>query len=253
MTLKNYIENLIPRLKKFSASLDKKEIFIDKPWIFVDEDDNLQKFIFRRNGELLMSLNGKVTSGKWEYIPIAKSLLIDRVSDKILLNQSFIDPAVMILKMDGSNGNNFILANEELIPSLNVDEYLKKLYYEKNRIVTVQLKHGIELEVLDYDGGVFDKKRVMIEGKLVPDSIFEHATYEKKYVIQNSRITRILVTVNYNTKKGLITIEQELHNSASVGDSVFLNNFPAPNGKYKLGFMHYIKVKNGLVNSTNIF
>lgn len=251
--MKLYIENLIPRLKDFSASLDKKEIFIEKPWIFIDGESNLQKYIFRRNGELVMSLNGNVTSGKWEYISATKSLLIDRISDKILLNQNFIDPAVMILKMDGLNGGNFILANEELLTSVGVEDYLKKLYYQKNNISILKIKSGIELEVADFNGSTMNKNKVSIEGETIPDSVFEHAIHERKYIIRDSRIFRIIVNEDYKTKHGLITIEQEQYFSASKGDSVFFNGLSAPNGKYKLAFMYYIEVKNGLISKTSRF
>jgi len=32
-----------------------------------------------------------------------------------------------------------------------------------------------------------------------------------------------------------------------VGNKVFLNNSPAPDGKYKIGFLHYIYVKDGRI------
>ena len=89
--MKEYISNIIPRLKDLSLTLDRKENFIEKPWVWLDEDNNQQKFIFKRNGELIMSLNGQAAIGKWEYISSAKSLLIDRIQDKILLNQDFIN------------------------------------------------------------------------------------------------------------------------------------------------------------------
>jgi hypothetical protein len=66
--MKQYLNNLLPRIKQFSESLDKKESFIDTPWVIVDEDLNQQKYIFKRNGELIMSLNGQVSIGKWEYL-----------------------------------------------------------------------------------------------------------------------------------------------------------------------------------------
>ena len=53
--------------------------------------------------------------------------------DKILLNQNFISPAVMILKKDGLIDENVILINQILLPDLNVDDYLKRLYYKKNK------------------------------------------------------------------------------------------------------------------------
>ena len=116
--MKQYLNNLLPRIKQFSESLDKKESFIDTPWVIVDEDLNQQKYIFKRNGELIMSLNGQVSIGKWEYLSVAKSLLIDRNQDKILLNQFFVDPAVMVLSLDGRKEDYLILANEILVPDL---------------------------------------------------------------------------------------------------------------------------------------
>ena len=133
--MNKYLTNLIQRLKEFSANLDKIEFFVDVPWVIVDENLNQQKYIFKRNGDLIMSLNGQVNIGKWELLSAARSILIDRIQDKILLNQNFIDPAVMILKKDGFNDENLILANQILIPDLNVTEYLKQLYYQKNKIV----------------------------------------------------------------------------------------------------------------------
>src|SRR5690625_2626021 len=99
--MKLYLSNLLPRLKQFSQSLDQIELIVDQPWVFIDNNLNQQKYIFKRNGELIMSYNGSVTVGQWEYISSARSLLIDRKTDKILLNQNFINNAVMILKRDG--------------------------------------------------------------------------------------------------------------------------------------------------------
>ena len=66
-----------------------------------------------------MSKDGQVNMGKWDYLPEAKSLLIDRGKDTILCNEGFIDEAVMILKMDGTNNNFFVLANENIVPDLD--------------------------------------------------------------------------------------------------------------------------------------
>jgi len=109
--MKQYINNLIPRLVEFSSGLNKKENFIEKQWVLIDDNLNKETYIFRRNGDMIMSLNGVVSDGKWEYIAAAESLLIDRIKDKILLNQYFIDPALMILKKDGFKDDKFILLN----------------------------------------------------------------------------------------------------------------------------------------------
>jgi len=252
--MKLYVSNLIPRLKQYSANLDKKEIFVEIPWVIVDENQNQQKYIFKRDGDLIMSMNGQVTIGKWEYISAARCLLIDRIQDKILLNQNFIDPAVMILKKDGFKDENLIMANEILMPDLNVSDYLKKLYYQKNNIVVTQLKSGDFLELNNY-GGDWEYLKVTIEGELVPDGKFG---LEKSYrnsvfndsrsvLIKDSKIVKILIEETYNTNKGIIVIEHQEYLGVAKGDLVFQNNLPAPDGKYRLGFMSHITVENGRI------
>lgn len=73
---------------------------------------------------LFMSFNGKVEIGKWKYLAEANLIYIDRLTDKIFLKQSFFDDSVMILKIDGTNDDLFILANENIIPDLDVPKYL---------------------------------------------------------------------------------------------------------------------------------
>lgn len=244
--MKQYISKIIPRLMEYSANLDKKEIFIEIPWVIVDNELNQQKYIFRRDGDLIMSLNGQVTIGKWEYLPSAKSMLIDRIQDKILLNQTFIDPGVMVLKKDGFKDENVIMANEILIPDLNVGAYLKKLYYKKNRIEVRQLKSGGYLELNDYDG-VISNNRVTIEGEPIPDCKLELKGSLRKLQIQDSKILKELIEESYKTDKGLIRIEHSVYDIPSKGDLVFKDNDYAPDGKYRLGFMYHIIVKDGRI------
>jgi hypothetical protein len=243
--MKQYLNNLLPRIKQFSESLDKKESFIDTPWVIVDEDLNQQKYIFKRNGELIMSLNGQVSIGKWEYLSTAKSLLIDRNQDKILLNQFFVDPAVMVLSLDGRKEDYLILANEILVPDLDVTGYLKRLYYQKNNIATRRLKTG-ELLELSFGDTVYGSE-VKIEGQPVSDGFVESAEPGKKYVIKDSKIIKVLVMEKFNTNKGEIVVETKERDVPSNGDFVFQNNDVAPDGKYRLGFMWNIVVKNGRV------
>lgn len=244
--MQHYINNLITRLRQFSDTLDKKEIFIEIPWVIIDENQNQQKYIFKRNGDLVMSINGQATIGKWEYLSAAKSILIDRNLDKILLNQNFISKAVMVLNKDGFKDDHFILANEILLPDLNVIDYLKNLFYLKNNITTLKLKTGEFLELGNYEGWIF-RNKVTIDGELVPDGFVELSESFRKLQIKNSQIIRVLIKVKHKTNKGEIFIEESNDSSYSLGDFVFQNNGPAPDGKYKLGFLRSIEIKNGRI------
>lgn len=248
--MKEYINNLLPRLREFSQNLDKKELFVDVPWVLIDSEQNYQKYIFKRNGELIMSLNGGVVIGKWEYLATAKSLLIDRVKDKVLLNQNFIDSAVMVLKLDGLKDENFVLANEVLIPDLDVLGYLKRLWYAKNNITLKKLDSGKEIEFHSYDPYVGTK--VTIDGNEVQDQVFS-VNPVTRWVIKQSALYRILKLQEYDTNRGKILIERDEYGGLHLGDLVFQKNIQAPDGKYKVGFLDYIHVENGKIKKMTSF
>lgn len=53
-------------------------------------------------------------------------------------------------------------------------------------------------------------------------------------------------TKTYNCETGSLTIEQQYH-QPNVGEKAFLNGKSAPTGKYKIGFLQYITIVDGLV------
>ena len=82
----DFVKNILPRVLNYSKDLDEKEIFVEKPWIFIDESNNHHEYIFMRDGRLVMSLNGAVTIGSWELMP-NKKLMINRLVDTIMLQK----------------------------------------------------------------------------------------------------------------------------------------------------------------------
>jgi hypothetical protein len=238
-----YVSNIIPRIKAFSESLDRMEIFLEAPWVMIDENGNQQKYIFRRNGELIMSMNGTVTIGRWEYISAAKSLLINRVKDTILLNQDFVDHAVMILRLDGRDESKFILANDNVIPDLDVAKYLKELYYTRNEIRIVETTDGVKLEVAD---AYYNYLAVSIDGIAVPDGIMNYQP-KRRIIVEKGCIKKILLKTEYKSDKGIIEIESDANSVIQSGDLVFLNEAPAPDGKYRIGLFNSVVVLNGRV------
>lgn len=142
--MNSIIRNLIPRLKEFSLSLNEGSLIADRPWILI-EHNRMEKLIFRSNGEVLILNKGSVKIGKWEYIPALKSLLIDRLYDKLLLKCVFLDPSVMIFDNNsGASDNLLIFINEDKIPDLNYEDYLVNYGSNKNvgGITTGQIYGG---------------------------------------------------------------------------------------------------------------
>lgn len=256
--MKIYIQDIVNRLAQFSEKLDNTTLFIEKPWVLIDSNSDYHKYIFKRNGELVMSLNGQVQVGKWEYLSAAKSILIDRIKDKVLLNQSFFDSAVMVLKIDGSNNQLFVLANETIIPDLDVKKYLQSLTYKKFNVITGRLENGKTLEIYrgnnDSQPQIQIGMKVTIDGNEPEDGKYKSQSTGRYYELRNGKVFKITQPFTYQTTNGLtLTIEQTYNDSISVGDLVYKDNELAATGKYKLGVLNNITVVNGVVSKKSIF
>lgn len=124
--MRDYISSILPRIQQYSKQLNDEANFVEIPWGFIDDDGDKVTYIFRRNNELLVSKKGEVATGRWEYLPVVQSMLIEYNGAKRMYNQGFLDKAVMVLRKDGTE-EVFALANSQIIHDLRIDGYLKKV------------------------------------------------------------------------------------------------------------------------------
>jgi hypothetical protein len=256
--MKTYLINIVKSLENLSKTLDETSILIDKPWALIDSDNTIQKLIFKKDKTLILSKDGQVVMGKWDYLSESKSLLINRGNDIILCNKGFLDEGVMVLKMDGTNNNFFVLANENVIPDLDAYTYLKKLRYKNLNIVTKKLKDGRILEIfksIESDNNhARVGNRVTIELDNVCDGTYRNENSNIKYVIRNSKIASIIYEMTYKTKNGFeIMIEQKYQEFYSKGENVWINETQAKDGSYKVIGRRNIIVENGKIKKKNFF
>nr|WP_315160845.1 hypothetical protein [uncultured Flavobacterium sp.] len=257
------IKDYLNKITVHSQSLSLTEKYINKPWVHIDNNGNYHKYIFNPDGDLFMSFNGKVEIGKWKYLSEANLIFIDRLTDKIFLKQSFFDQSVMILKIDGANDDLFILANENIIPDLDVAKYLSSLNFEIKNIDSSSFlnKKLINDDILkiNREGLKYTKSgmTVFLNDKSVPDGeYFASGDLDNKligYQIEDSKIKGLFWLFTHKTSKGVFKIYQKDEYAFSLGDKVFLNNSPAPTGKHKLEFMMHIYVTNGVISGHSIF
>lgn len=141
--MKIFIETILPKILSYSEKLDKLTLLIDEPWVVNDDNQKFTKFIFRKDNSLLVSDNGNVTLGKWDLLNKANSILLEFNNSLKLYNHGFLDEAVLILKIDGGV-DYFVLVNQNKIPNLDLENYLKIKYvnkqegdnYKENRSLT---------------------------------------------------------------------------------------------------------------------
>lgn len=249
--MKVYLKNIVKQLRKYSSTLDKTSILIDKPWTLIDEESEMQKLIFKKDKELILSKNGQVRIGKWDYFSEAKSLLIDRNYDKILCNEAFIDKGVMVLRLDGTENRFFILANENVVPDLDANRYLKELRYQKLNIAETKLIDGKILEVQRYDEWQEQPQignHVTVEAGPIEDGKYQLANPNRYYEIREGRIFKILTETKYVNPNGIeITIQQQDNWKINHGDYVFMYNKPVENG-----IIDFTKSKNIIVREGKV-
>ena len=108
----NYADifSLIGQLPPLNLKLDNPTLIADMTWFSVSESaENLKVvYIFRsKNDELLVSRNGRVEDGSWDFIPNTNSVFVRFGSRKDLYNAVLLKGHYLILKQDGSS--DFIL------------------------------------------------------------------------------------------------------------------------------------------------
>jgi hypothetical protein len=198
-----YIKSLLPRLRKFSESLDYIEMLVDQPWVLIDENMNKRQYIFERDDRLILSLNGNVQIGGWEYIAAAKSLLLHLGNVHTLLNEDFVTKGLLILKKDGLFDVPFVLANQALIPDLNIKKYLIEFLKEHTNIRVLAMEAGFDLVYTTDENGTFVPGMPVskIDGK-VEDGTYKVAGEDLWLVVQDGRYLYKLLQISVKTEEG---------------------------------------------------
>lgn len=209
--MQEFLTNIIPRILKYSSQLDRKELFIEKPWVFIDSSNINHEYMFMRDNKLIMSLNGAVKIGTWQLLPHNK-LLIDRLDDKILLENMFVNDGLLILKKSGSSEMPFVLMDERKVPNLDPVSYLED--FERTKIIAntnEPINFLINDEEMDGNAPYLGAK---VHGK--NDNHIISGTYkvrnyiENKYcVVKNGIIIDIYYLIKYSVVNNYTTVPLE--------------------------------------------
>ncbi len=146
--MQTFISDIIPQIQRFSQKLDDLTILTNQHWVVVDEIDKSKNvYIFRKNNELLISSNGEVEKGRWEYLG-NNSLLIDKKDKSYLFKHGFFDENILALKIDGRNEYAFLVNENKYDGELNsfnrVIDFLSRNYLNPAIQKTIEAKYEIE-------------------------------------------------------------------------------------------------------------
>lgn len=163
--------------------------------------------------------NGKVEKARWEYLG-QNSILIDNKDESFLFRHGFFDENILALKLDSTEEYAFLVNETKYMGELNTLENI--FHFLQTKYLNTNSQKFIE-----------DNTGVKLNRKPSP--------------------SQSVCMTKYDTPTGTIYIEGE--RSYPLGKKVYRNEQMdiATDGKYRIGFMWYIRVKSGIVISSSLF
>ena len=133
--MKTFVLSAIREVQEYSQKLNNILLLTNYHWVMLDELNGLKTtYFFKENGELIISLNGKVEKAQWEYLD-QDSILIDIRKQYYLLRHGFFDENILALKVDGTEEYavfiNELRYNKELNNLNAVINFLNKNFVKK--------------------------------------------------------------------------------------------------------------------------
>ena len=239
-----YIKNILPRIQQHSQSLDTIETFVDKNWVFIDDNNDHHEYLFLRDKRIIMTVKFVTLEGSWDLLPTGQLLIKRSPTDIIKLEKLFIEKALLILKYSTTFDNPFILINKNLIPDLDVISYLQSLeseYEKKYKPISEQKYYLISPSVLSGPiPSVGDIIRTSTSENL--SGIFRYknnmVTYDHYLVIESNKVISMYYIFQYTYLGKQLQIKQKSIFDLLVGDK--LENYT----EYNIPTNQFISINN---------
>jgi hypothetical protein len=130
--MQTYLSDIIPSISRYSKQLNDETLLTSRHWVVVEELENRKSiYIFRKNRDLLISTNGSVEKGTWDYLGNDK-LLIEKDGKAFLFRHGFFEDDFLALKIEGGDEYAFLVNenkyDENLNSVLSIHTFLTKKY-----------------------------------------------------------------------------------------------------------------------------
>jgi len=132
--MQTYLSDIIPSISRYSKQLNDETLLTSRHWVVIDEIANRKNiYIFRKNRDLLISTNGLVEKGKWDYLGNDK-ILIEQNGKAFLFRHGFFENDFLALKIDGGDEYAFLVNEKKFDENLNtvlaIHTFLTKKYID---------------------------------------------------------------------------------------------------------------------------
>ena len=167
--MKTYIFDTFNRYKRFSEELDAKTILCNKSWWVFNDNGDKEVYIFQTDGQLIISIKGRVSYSTWKYISANQSIIITSGDQSYMVKPAFVDGNILALQVDGTDEYAFLI-DEQKFKELVFKTYNDILEYfvEKERalepapVQNTTSINGTSVNATDDDGFSIDTQSIII-------------------------------------------------------------------------------------------
>ena len=111
--MKAFLFDSLNRFRKYSEELDTKaeirKCLCDKAWQVFNNSGDKEVYIFQEDGSLIISINGNITRGSWQYLSVNNSIAISASNQEYMVHPAFLDNILFALQVDGTENYAFLI------------------------------------------------------------------------------------------------------------------------------------------------
>ena len=111
--MKTFLFDSLNHFSKYSKELDTmaeiRKCLCGKAWLVFNNSGDREVYIFKEDGSLIISINGNITRGSWQYLSENNSIAISASNQEYMVHPAFLDNILFALQVDGTENYAFLI------------------------------------------------------------------------------------------------------------------------------------------------
>jgi hypothetical protein len=259
--LDSIFEIIYQKVSRLKNSVEAVSKFGNTLWVVANDDGNdSMKMVFQENGNLMISQNGKVTSGQYQLLLVANAIIITVNGESRLYNHVYTNKGLIFLQLDDGSSKPFVLINNNLLNGMSTNQYLNDTYIKPQKAKKLHDKYELffwknlylnQQQISVYKSKVSEHYFAFSKGKIIPKGVYNFTAGINIFMMvgEHGTVEKLFAPKKHSLKDGrTLTVHKTPFDARSYkGSEIFIDENPAPNGTYKLNWFKSVTVKDGIV------
>lgn len=123
--MKTYLLDALNKIKRFDESLDIKTVLCNKPWVAFDVEQQKRLYIFKEDGGLVITSQGKGRETNWEYLSANRTLKFKDADNVVeLYHPTVFDDSVLVLNLDTTDEYAFLVNEDAMFKPTKLEDII---------------------------------------------------------------------------------------------------------------------------------